>query len=47
MGADPNRALRGTDAHMAALEKQVLLLRRLAKGVREMAECRRIIQKDD
>ena len=37
MGADPNHALRGTEARMAALEKQVLLLRGdLQKAYREM-----------
>ena len=48
MGADPNYALRGTDARMAALEKQVLLLRGdLQKAYREIAECRSIIQEKD
>ena len=37
MGADPNHALRETEARMAALEKQVLLLRGdLQKAYREM-----------
>ena len=48
MGADPNHALRGTEARMAALEKQVLLLRGdLQKAYGEIAECRSIIQEKD
>ena len=48
MGADPNYALPGTKARMAALEKQVLLLRGdLQKAYREIAECRSIIQEKD
>ena len=44
MGADPNRALRGKDVRMAALEKQVLLLRGDLQGAYgEIAECRIII----
>ena len=48
MGAEPNYTLRGTDARMAALEKQVLLLRAdLQRAYGEIAECRRIIQEKD
>ena len=48
MGADPNHALRGTDARMAALEKQVHLLRAdLQRAYGEIAKCRRIIQEKD
>ena len=48
MDADPNYTLRGTDARMAALEKQVLLLRDdLQRAYGEMAECRSIIQAKD
>ncbi len=48
MGAEPNYTLCGTDARMAALEKQVLLLRGdLQRAYGEIAECRRIIQEKD
>ena len=48
MGTDPSRALRGTDVHMTALEKQVLLMRcDLQKARGKIAECRRIIKEKD
>ena len=48
MGADPNHALPDTKARMAALEKQVLLLRcDLQKAHGEIAECHSIIQEKD